>query len=271
MATITFIPTDITPHHRKAYRLNLAAVLDELVDTQHVSRPDDLARFLELHQEAVEVLEGEFVPGGRYTLVVANFDDFSAYGYLDGETYHWSTITHQDWAGVIHTAPATYRDIIYTEDGAVNAHLGFLQTPHGLYTAVDAIPLLEQYTIVDPRFTLMQNTITPFTHNTPHRWAFDLCYTALTQINDNLKQGNSIYQIGLRGHPTQWGGIVETLRRHRFSTLSSSLKHLEAVNTDQATVELCLAKLTDPSVTYDEELWLHNVCQLELLFNHFAN
>lgn len=271
MATITFIPVELTPFYRTVYRLNLADIVADLVDVNHVSRPLDLARYLELHSDVVNVEYGDLIPGSTCTLVVGAFSDFTIYGYLKGDTYQWSTIEYHGKRYTIHPAPCSYREALYQDGDTVNAEIGYLQTPGALCKGVDALPLLESYNILDQRFNILDDVLTPSEYRDPAKWVFDVCFTAMQQIRNNQIKGVSAYITETKHNPNVPTDLIEQLKTGDFSVFGEPVTYNETKSITQVTMELCLARLTDPAVTYNDEVWMHNIRQLELLFNQLIN
>lgn len=280
MATVTFITTELPATARKAYRLNLTPMLSELAELNLWQHPDDLYRWLELHaNEVVRATDENLVPGGTYTLVVAEFSDFTLHGYVKNEIYHWSTITRRNISGVIHTAAKSYQDLIYTDDaGDANADMPHKQNPNALLVGVDAKPLLDVYALLDSRFILTHGRyITPYSHRNPINWVLDVCKQTWYQY-----QANSDYNLPLTtpseyAHPTNLLELVDQLYRNDrrgsaidFTNLDEDVSFIETDEVDDSTIDRCLASLTDPSITYDEDLWLHNVGQVEQLLSAIA-
>ena len=278
MITVKHYTVKVPATARSAYRLNLTPLLPELAEVKLWNQPADLHRWLELHSESIEVLEGGFVPGGTYTLVVAELDDIVLYGYVHNDQYRWSTVIKGSIACTIHTAPQSYRDMFCIDsDGDLNADLPYKQNPNALLVGVDAKPLLDIYALVDNRFVLMQGRyITPCNHRKPLNYIFDVFQQTVRQYRDNLQCDNPITTPVEYEYPRY---ILERLNKLFlpgkneivFTKLDSSVEFIEAATADEATIDYCLATLTDPSITYDEDLWLHNVDQVEQLLNVIAN
>lgn len=280
MATVTFITAELPARDRKAYRLNLTPVLPELAELNLWQHPGDLYRWLELHaSELIRVTDENLVAGGVYTLVVAEFSDFTLHGYLKNDVYYWSTITRRNVSGVIHTAAKSYRDLIYTDvTGDANADMPHKQNANALLAGVDAKPLIDVYAMLDSRWVLTHGRyITPFNHRNPINWVTDVCLQTWYQY-----QANTDYDLPLTtpsdyAHQSNLLEIVNQLYRNDrrgnaidFTNLDEDVSFIESDIANDAIIDRCLATLTDPSITYDEDLWLHNVDQVEQLLNTIA-
>jgi hypothetical protein len=278
MTTVKFITVELPAASRKAFRLNLTPALPELIELNLWSNHDDLSRWLELHSDIVQVSDAAIVPGGVYTLIVAEFADFTLYGYLQNEIYHWSTISKRNVRGVIHTASSTYRDLIYADStGDATADIPYKQHPNALLVGVDAKPLLDQYALLDSRFVLTHGRyITSFNLRHPLNWVNEVCQHAWYQYQVNKVYNLPITTVSDYSFPHE---LLESLQQLYsnpranaidFTNLDAPVEFVESDIIDDDTIELCLASLTDPLLTYDEDLWLHNVGQVEQLLSAIA-
>lgn len=185
-----------------------------------------------------------------------------ALGYIQDGKIKISYVTIKDRHYYVHPGKNSYHDIFKTNE----PYLGYRVDPNGLFDAIDAFPFLNDYNIIDPRFCLTStHLITDASNNIPDAYLENVL-SRLSHVRDNLSVPwhTSAPQESFRMDDI---GTINMLIGNGSPDWSRLRMEVELTTTESdrirpADLHNCLIGFRSPLVTYDYDLWYHNLSEL---------
>lgn len=188
-----------------------------------------------------------------------------ALGYLQDGQIKINYVTIRDRHFYIQPGKRSYRDIFKTSE----AYLGYRLDPNALFSAVDAFPYLNDYNIIDPRFCLTsEHLITDATNNIQDAYLANVLSRLASVYNDSsVSWYTSSPREVIRMDDV---GIINMLVGNGVPDWSCMKTEVDVTTVESdrirpADLHNALIGFRSPLVTYDYDLWFHNVSELNAL------
>lgn len=186
----------------------------------------------------------------------------TAYGYIQDGQIRINSVSIG--AKHYHVVPghASYSEIFKSDD----PYIGYRLDPNAVFSAVDAYPYLANYNIIDPRFCMTsEHLITKHNNVSPRSYLIRL----LTGLSAYRMDVSKPWHQNYTPEPIDVShvNIIDVLISNgvpdwtRFGS-EFKIKTIEADRISQAELRRCLIGLRSPLVTYDYDLWYHNIGEL---------
>ena len=200
-------------------------------------------------------------------VVIVEIPDNStvAFGYIQDGKIRICNVMIGSKLYYVSPAHATYREIFAAED----PYIGYRLDNNALFSALDAFPYLDNYNIIDPRFCLTtEHMITLNSNNYAANYLTGLLVSLSNFRNDSSKPWYR--NCFIDPIPLAHVYIIDALVSEGVPNWSRFGDDVEAIMTETDRIEhsvlrTCLGGFRSPLVTYDYDLWYHNLSELNAL------